>query len=57
MTAGLVPTDFANKSSESALSVYPIGNCQENWSVTTVCAMMNNFKVFQTTQGILRFWI
>ena len=37
MAVGLAPIDFANKSSESALSVYPIaiGNCKENRSVTT----------------------
>ena len=31
MAVGLVPVDFANKSSESALSVYPvaIANCKE----------------------------
>ena len=31
MAVGLVPIDFANKSSESALSVYPvaIANCKE----------------------------
>lgn len=51
MAVGLAPIDFANKSSESALSIYPIaiGNCKENRSVTSVttdCAIMNNFKVF-----------
>lgn len=32
VAVGLVPIDFANKSSESALSVYPvaIANCKEN---------------------------
>ena len=31
MAAGLMPIDFENKSSQSALSVYPlaIANCQE----------------------------
>lgn len=45
MAVGLAPIDFANKSSESALSVYPIaiGNCKENRSVNTDCAIMNNF--------------
>ena len=35
MAVGLVPINFMNKSSESALSVYPlaIGNCKENRSV------------------------
>ena len=48
VAVGLAPIDFANKSSESALSIYPIaiGNCKENRSVTTDCAIMNKFKVF-----------
>ena len=35
VAVGIVPTDFANKSSESALSAYPIAiaNCKENGSV------------------------
>ena len=37
MAVGLAPMDFSNKSSESALSSYPIaiGDCEENRSVTT----------------------
>lgn len=48
MAVGLAPIDFANKSSESALSIYPIaiGNCKENRSVATDCTIMNSFKVF-----------
>ena len=46
MAVGLAPIDFANKSSESALSIHPIGNCKENRSVTTDCTIMSNFKVF-----------
>jgi len=35
VAVGLAPIGFANKSSESALSIYPIaiGNCKEKWSV------------------------
>jgi len=35
VAVGLAPIDFANKSSESALSIYPIaiGNCKEKRQV------------------------
>ena len=38
MAIGLVPINFANKSSESALSVYPvaIANCKEKSSVSSI---------------------
>ena len=38
MAVGLVPINFANKSSESALSVYPvaIANCKEKRLVSFV---------------------
>lgn len=54
MAVGLAPIDFANKSSESVLSVYPIaiGNCKENRSVTTDCAIMNNFLHLDKKVGI-----
>ena len=57
MAVGLAPIDFANKSSESALSVYPIaiGNRKENRSATTDCAIMNKFKVFKTHKAFCVF--
>ena len=62
MAVGLALIDFANKSSESALSVYPIaiGNCKENRSVTTDACF--NHKQFldtfldKTAIGFEMFW-
>ena len=43
MAVGLAPINFANKSSESALSIYPIaiGTCKENRLVALKSGMMN----------------
>ena len=39
MAVGVAPIDFSNKSSESALSIYPlaIANCKEKRSVVILC--------------------
>ena len=49
MAVGLVPIDFANKSSESALSVYPvaIANCKEKRLVFCKSLVLKCFTLKQ----------
>ena len=57
MAVGVAPIDFANKSSESALSIYPlaIANCKEKRSVLNL--HIYKFKCSFFSLVISRFYL